>query len=339
MTRRCNVAVVGATGLVGQQMMRLLEERRFPVDRFVPIASPQSVGKTLRFGAVEHPIVVASEQAFVGIDVALFSAGSAPSKQWAPVAAAQGALVVDNSSAWRMDPQVPLCVPEVNLEAARQRPKGIVANPNCCAIPLTMVLAPLHREAGLRRVVLSTYQAVSGAGAQAARGFEQQAQAWVRGEPMPPSSLPGQLAGNLLMGWQPDAATGYSEEELKIIEETRKILGLPNLSVSPTAVRVPVANAHGEAVTVELESPLSAARAREVLASAAGVRLVDDFAAGFYPTPLQASGQDAVLVGRLRQDLGNANGLQLWIVADNIRKGAALNAVQVAEALLGFSPE
>jgi aspartate-semialdehyde dehydrogenase len=334
MAKRFKVAVVGATGLVGREMLRVLEQRAFPVGELVPLASPRSAGTELTFAGRAHRVQPVSEQAFAGVDLALFSAGAGPSRQWCPVAAAAGALVVDNSSAWRMDPDVPLCVPEVNLEAARAPKKGIVANPNCSTIQMLVALKPLHDEARLRRIVVATYQAVSGAGAGAVASLEAQTRALAEGRVPEPGALPGILAGNLLMSWKVDPETLYQEEELKMIHETRKILGDPTIRVSPTAVRVPVRNAHSEAVTIETERPLSAARARELLAKAPGVELMDDFARGVYPQPAHASGRDAVLVGRVREDLGNPGGLSLWIVGDNLRKGAALNAVQIAEALL-----
>jgi len=335
MTKTLNVAVLGATGAVGQEIIRVLEQREVPVERLVPLASPRSAGRTIRFRGREVKVEAVTEEAFEGIDVALFSAGGGTSKEWAPRAAARGAVVIDNSSAWRMDPEVPLCVPEVNLDAARTRPKGIVANPNCSTIQMVVALKPLHDEARIKRIVVSTYQAISGAGAKAVESFQGQLAALVRGEAVDTSVLGGQLAGNLLMSWTRDPASGYQEEELKMVHETRKIFGDETIRVSPTAVRVPVINVHAESIAVELERPVSAERARELLARAPGIELVDDFAEGVYPQPLQASGRDAVLVGRVREDVGNPGGLLMWVVADNLRKGAALNAVQIAEGLFG----
>jgi aspartate-semialdehyde dehydrogenase len=269
--------------------------------------------------------------------VALFSAGGGTSREWAPIAAERGAVVVDNSSAWRMDPEVPLVVPEVNAHALERRPKGIIANPNCSTIQMVVALKPIHDEARITRIVVATYQAISGAGAQAVEAFEAQARAFGLGEPVQPDTLGGQLAGSLLMTWKPDTASGYQDEELKMVHETRKILEDGDMRVSPTAVRVPVATGHSEAITLECERPISAARARELLQGAPGVEVVDDFAQGRYPTPLDAAGRDAVLVGRIRADVGNPGGLQLWVVSDNILKGAALNAVQIAEAVFATS--
>lgn len=332
--KELTVAVLGATGAVGRAMLAVLEERRFPVGRLVPLASPRSAGTTLRFSGADVRVEPVSAAAFEGVDVALFSAGSKPSKEWAPIAAQRGALVVDNSSAWRMDPEVPLCVPEVNLDAARKPPRGIVANPNCSTIQMVVALAPIHRANPIRRIVVSTYQAISGAGHDAVEHFRAQARAFAAGEPMPPGPLGKQLAGSLLMEWSRDAKSGYQEEELKMVHETRKILGDPGIRVSPTAVRVPVINGHAEAVAIECARPITAREARALIEGAPGVRVMDDFASGVYPTPLDGSGIDDVLVGRIRDDVGNPGGVLMWIVGDNLRKGAATNAVQIAEGLL-----
>jgi aspartate-semialdehyde dehydrogenase len=331
--KKLDVAVLGVTGAVGQEMLRVLEQRDFPVGRLVALASPRSAGRTVRFRGEDVAVHAVTEQAFEGVDVALFSAGGSTSKEWAPRAAARGAIVIDNSSAWRMDPEVPLCVPEVNLDAARKPPKGIIANPNCSTIQMVVALKPIHDESRIRRIVVSTYQAISGAGAKAVEAFEQQLAAQAQGATVDTSVLGGQLAGNLLMEWKRDVASGYQEEELKMVQETRKILGDPEIRVSPTTVRVPVVNAHSESIALELERPMTPARARELLSRAPGVELVDDFGAGRYPQPIAASGRDAVLVGRIREDFGNPGGLLMWVVADNLRKGAALNAVQIAEGL------
>lgn len=332
------VAVLGATGAVGREMIRILEERAYPVAELIPLASPRSAGARVPFRGGEVEVRPVSAGAFDRVDLALFSAGSGPSKEWAPIAASRGALVVDNSSAWRMDPEVPLVVPEVNLEAARSAngrpPRGIVANPNCSTIQLLVALAPIHRASRIRRIVVSTYQAISGAGHAAVEHFRAQARALAAGEEMPPGPITKQLAGSLLMEWKRDEASGYQEEELKMIHETRKILGDREIRVSPTTVRVPVVNGHSESVAIECERPITAREVRELLGGAEGVRLVDDFARGVYPTPLDASGIDDVLVGRIRDDLGNPGGVMMWIVGDNLRKGAATNAVQIAERLL-----
>ncbi len=333
MSEGLRVAVVGATGLVGTEMLKILEERKFPIRELVPVAS-RADGRTVRFAGSDHEVVAISEEAFQGIDLALFSAGGGPSKTWSPVAAAAGALVIDNSSAFRRDPDVPLCVPEVNLEAARNPKKGIIANPNCSTIQMVVVLKPLHDAARIRRVVVATYQAISGAGASAVAAFREQARAFGNERPVPKGAIGDVLAGDLLMHWSRDVATGYQEEELKMVHETQKILGDDSIRVSPTAVRVPVAMSHSEAITIEFERPLTPGLAREILSQAAGIEIVDDFTRGRYPKPSDATGTDPVYVGRIREDVGNPGGIQLWCVADNIRKGAALNAIQIAEGLM-----
>jgi aspartate-semialdehyde dehydrogenase len=334
MTVGKKVAVVGATGVVGREMLKVLHERRFPVSAIVPIASERSSGKKARFGDQELDIVPLTAAVFEDVDFALFSAGAAISREWGPVAAKAGAIVIDNSSAFRMDADVPLVVPECNADQAHSAPRGIIANPNCSTIQMVVALKPIHDEARITRVVVSTYQAVSGAGADAVACLAAQAESLCRAEPIEPGVLGGQLAGNLLMHWSPDLASGYQEEELKMVHETRKILGDPTIRVSPTAVRVPVAISHSESIAIETERPITAARARELLEKAKGVEVVDDFGAGLYPTPVAAAGRDPVYVGRIREDLGNPGGLLMWVVSDNLRKGAALNAVQIAETLL-----
>jgi len=314
--------------------LRVLYERHFPVSDVLALASPASAGKKVHFGPGELTVQKVTAEAFRGVDLALFSAGSGPSREWAPIAAKAGALVVDNSSAWRMDADVPLCVPEVNIEAARLAlregaKKGIVANPNCSTIQMLVALKPIHDLSRIRRIVVSTYQAISGAGAKAVEAFRAQASAFARGEAIEHGVLGGQLAGSLLMEWKRDAATGYQEEELKMIHETRKILGDPDIRVSPTTVRVPVINGHSESIAVEASRALTVAEVREALSRARGVKLVDG-----YPKPIDVDGKDDVLVGRVREDLGNPGGILLWVVGDNVRKGAATNAVQIAEELL-----
>ncbi len=332
---RMRVAVVGATGMVGHEMLRVLAERNFPVDELVAVASPRSAGKKVRFRGAEHTVRGIAPEVFEGVELALFSAGSGVSRKWSPIAASHGALVVDNSSAWRRDDAVPLIVPEVNLEAAAQRPKGIIANPNCSTIQMVVALAPIHRAAKLTRVVVATYQAISGKGAAAVRAFQDQRRSLVEdGVAAPAELLDGRLAGNVLMHWSRDVASGYQEEEQKMVFETQKIFDDPSIRVSPTAVRVPVTVGHAEALTIETERPITPQEARELLEAAPGVEVLDDFAAGRYPTPLDVAGTDPVYVGRIRADVGNPGGLQLWVVADNLRKGAALNAVQIAEAVL-----
>lgn len=325
------VAVVGATGVVGREMIRTLEQRRFPVKKLVPVASAKSAGSTIPFNGKMIAVEALQAEVFEGVELALFSAGAAVSKEWSPIAVSQGALVIDNSSAWRMDPEVPLIVPEVNMDAAKNRTRGIIANPNCSTIQMLVALKPIHDRAKLRRIVVATYQAASGAGAKAVSALREQWSQLAQNQPVEPLALGGQLAGSVLMRWRADAQTGYQEEELKLIYETHKILGDNTIRVSPTTVRVAVETGHSEAVTLETEKPITADEVRQWLKEAPGVRVVDDFAKGVYPGPLDVVGKDEVLVGRIRNDLGNPGGVQMWIVGDNLRKGAALNAVQIAE--------
>ncbi|MCC6213836.1 MAG: aspartate-semialdehyde dehydrogenase [Polyangiaceae bacterium] len=327
------VAVVGATGAVGREMLRTLEKRRFPLSRLVALASPRSAGVELPFAGGKVQVQALGPGSFRGVDVALFSAGAGPSREWAPVAAAAGAVVIDNSSAWRMDDQVPLVVPEVNPGAAANRPRGIIANPNCSTIQLVVALQPLHAAAHIEHIVVSTYQATSGKGHAAVEELHAQLRQLAAGESPTPSVFPGQIALNVISDWKP-GRDGYSEEELKMVNETRKILGDASIGVTPTCVRVPVETGHSESVHVRFREPMSAARAKELLRSAPGVELREgDYAPGGEPQPLQAAGRDAVFVGRVRDDLCVPNAINLWVVADNLLKGAALNAVQIAEIL------
>lgn len=328
------VAVVGATGAVGREMLRILEQRRFPASRVVAIASPRSAGVKLPFGGTELTVQTASPGVFEGVQLALFSAGAAPSRELAPMAAAAGAVVVDNSSAWRMDPDVPLVVPEVNMAAAARRPKGIIANPNCSTIQLVVALKPLHDAARLEHIVVSTYQATSGKGHRAVEELLAQARAVLDGRPVSPSVFPGQIAFNVLCDWKA-GADDYSEEELKMVNETRKILGDGAIGVSPTTVRVPVVNSHSESVFARFKRPMRAAEAKDLLRHAPGVVLMEEpYAPGKHPQPAIASGTDPVYVGRVRDDLAVPGAIDLFVVSDNLRKGAALNAVQIAEGVL-----
>ena len=327
------VAVVGATGAVGQTMLEILGARRFPAAEIVPFASERSAGREL--DGVGPVRALTESESLDGFDVALFSAGSGVSREWAPRFAAAGAVVIDNSSCWRMDPDVPLVVAEVNPDALDSTPRGIVANPNCTTMQMVVVLKPIHDEARLERVILSSYQATSGTGVAAVQELQNQAHALLHEiEPDPPSVYPHRIAFNVV----PQVETfkdgdDYTTEERKVIAETRKILGEPELRVSATCVRVPVVTGHSESVNVETTSDLSPERCREILAAASGVEVIDDPAAGAYPLPADAAGRDAVFVGRIRRDPSNERTLNLWIVADNLRKGAALNAVQLAELL------
>lgn len=325
-----SVAVVGATGVVGQEMLRVLEQRHFPIGKLKALASQRSAGMQVRCNGHVVPVEPLAEDSFQGIDVALFSAGADVSLVYGPSAVESGALVIDNSSAWRMKQNVPLVVPEVNGDDIRDN-EGIIANPNCCAIPLTVVLEPIRRESGLHRVLVSTYQSASGAGKALMDELGDQIQAIAAGREPEVNILPQQLAHNAVPGGWKQAAEGYNEEEVKLVQETRKILHLPDLPVAATCVRIPVPISHGESVFVETEQMLSAEDARTLLGSAPGVIVEDDPAAKVYPTPATVAGKDEVFVGRIRKDLSSSRGLALWLVADNLRKGAALNAVQIAE--------
>lgn len=327
------IAVVGATGAVGREMLRVLEERRFPANKIVALASPRSAGTKLPFGDVELVVEALGPRSFEGIDIALFSAGTSISREFAPIAAHAGAVVIDNSSAWRMDEQVPLVVPEVNMAAAKTRPRGIIANPNCATIQMVVALKPLHDAARIKHVVVSTYQATSGKGHAAAQELLAQTRSLISGETPHAKIFPGQIALNVLCDWTA-GENDYSEEETKIIHETRKILADPSIGVSPTSVRVPVVIGHSESIWVSFHRPMRAAEAKELLRKAEGVVLMDEpYAPGRHPQPIHAAGTDPVYVGRVRDDAAVEGALCLFVVADNLRKGAALNAVQIAERL------
>lgn len=327
------VAVAGATGAVGREILRILEQRSFPVSRLVALASKRSAGRTIAFGGGELTIQELGPSSFEGVDIAFFCAGGTVSRELAPAAAKSGAVVIDNSSAWRMDPDVPLVVPEVNIEAAKVRPKGIIANPNCSTIQMVVALKPLHDAARVTSVIVSTYQATSGKGQAAALELLEQSRAVLAGEAPASSIFPGQMAFNVLCDW-PAGEGDYSEEELKMVHETRKILEDPAIGVSPTTVRVPVVNGHSESIHVRFERPMTAREAKDLLRGADGVVLMEEpYAPGQHPQPVHATGTDAVYVGRVRDDLAAPGALNLFVVADNLRKGAALNAVQIAERL------
>jgi aspartate-semialdehyde dehydrogenase len=327
------VAVVGATGAVGREMLRTLERRRFPVKKLVALASAKSAGAHVPFEGKEVRVEVLAPSSFVGVDVALFSAGASVSREFAPIAAQAGAVVIDNSSAWRMDDDCPLVVPEVNAAAAENRPKGIIANPNCSTIQMVVALKPLHDAARIRHIVVSTYQATSGKGHAAVEELLAQARASLDGRTPETKVFPGTMAFNLLSDWKA-GERDYSEEEWKMVRETHKIMGDPTIGVSPTTVRVPVVNGHAESVHVQFRRSMSAAEAKDLLRNAPGVVLMEEpYAPGRHPQPRTASGEDAVFVGRVREDLAVPGALNLWIVSDNLRKGAALNAVQIAERL------
>jgi aspartate-semialdehyde dehydrogenase len=328
-----SVAVVGATGAVGDLMRKVLLERSFPAGSIKFLASERSAGKPIEYAGKRYVVEPIRPEAFAGVQIVLSSTPSTISREYSPIAVRQGAIVVDNSSAWRMDPEVPLVVPEVNADELRNIKKGIVANPNCVAIPLCVALKPLHDLGRVRRVIVATYQSSSGKGATGLKDFEQQLASWMRGEKVTPTAHRGQLAGNVItLDWTLDP-NGYTEEENKVVNETKKILGDQTIAVSPTCVRVPVKVAHSEAVNVEFERPVSIEAAKAALAKAPGVVLMDE-TKGEFPQPIHAAGQDHTFVGRVRKDPGHPNALNLWLVADNLRKGAATNAVQVAEELI-----
>jgi len=316
--------------MVGQEMLRVLAQRSFPSDHVTALASERSEGMTVPYNGSSLKLQRIDESAFKGIDVALFAASGDIALMYGPVAAEAGALVIDNSSAWRMKENVPLVVPEVNADDIRSN-EGIIANPNCCAIPLTVVLNPLRQAAGLERVLVSTYQSASGAGRALVDELEEQTRAIADGKEPPVAAYPYQLAYNVVPGgWRPEA-DGYNEEEVKIVNEARKIMHMPELRITATCVRVPVPVGHGESVFIETTKKITADEARTLLGSAPGVIVEDDPHARLYPTPHGVAGKDEVYVGRIRTDSSTVNGLVLWLVSDNLRKGAALNAVQIAE--------
>ncbi len=331
------VAVVGATGAAGEMTLRILEERKFPVGELRAFASERSVGKTVVFAGEAVRVEKVTPEAFRGVEIAFFSAGSAQSKEHAPLAVRAGAMVVDKSSAFRMDPAVPLIVPEVNAHAIRGH-QGIVASPNCTTVVTVMPLAPLHRAARITRVVATSYQAVSGAGVNGVEDLRQQTLAWARGEAIVPRFFPHQIAFNLIPHIDRFGPEGYTGEEWKLVNEVRRILETPDMRISPTTVRVPVFTAHSVAVNVETEEKVSVEQARELFGRFPGLRVMDDPGEARYPMPLTVEGQDDCVVGRIRADLSHERGLNFWVVGDQLRKGAATNAVQIAELLSGTTP-
>lgn len=328
--KRLNVAVVGATGLVGTEMLKILVQRQFPVESVRVFASERSVGKEIPYNGHSLKVEKLEESSFKDVDVAMFAAGADISLMYGPIAAEAGALVIDKSSAWRMKANVPLVVPEVNPNDIRDN-EGIIASPNCTTIPLTMVLQALRDKVGVERVIVSTYQAASGAGRALADELEEQTEAIVHKKTPEVSATTHQLAYNVIPGgWKPQQY-GYNEEEMKLVNETRKILHEPELKISATCVRVPVPVGHSEAVTIETGEAVEPDEIRSILERAKGVVIEDDPVNRVYPTPLHVAGHDDVFVGRIRKDLSSERGINLWIVSDNLRKGAALNAVQIAE--------
>ena len=333
MSQGIHVAVVGATGAVGEEMRLCLEQRKFPVGKLTLLASARSAGKKVVFAGREVEVQELTHDSFAGVDVALFSAGGSISKEYGPSAAAAGAVVIDNSSAFRMDEGVPLVVPEVNPGAAKDRPRGIIANPNCTTIISLMALAPLHEKFGLKSVIASSYQAVSGSGAQGILELEAQVKAITEGRPVEMKVYPRQIAFNVIPQVDVFTDNGYTKEEMKMLHEGRKILGHPDLKVSCTCVRVPVYRSHSVSITAQFERPVDPDEARAAFAGKPGVRVVDDPSNRLFPVPLDTTGKDDCLVGRIRRNLVLENALDLWVVGDQVRKGAALNAVQIAEIL------
>lgn len=333
MTKTYRVAILGATGAVGTELLELLENRNFPIAELKLLASERSSGRTLRFKGKDIPVEPVNDRSFDNVDLVLASAGGSTSKTWAPVAVAAGAVVIDNSSAFRLDPQVPLVVPEVNPQAVGAH-RGIIANPNCTTILMTMAVWPLHKASSVQRIVAATYQSASGAGARAMEEVKNQAQAVLQGEQPTTEIFPYPLAFNLFPHNSPINELGYCEEEMKMVNETRKIFDTQKLRITATCVRVPVLRAHSEAINLEFETPLSVEEAREILKQAPGVQVVEDWEANHFPMPTEATGRDEVLVGRIRQDISHPCGLEIWLCGDQIRKGAALNAVQIAELLV-----
>jgi aspartate-semialdehyde dehydrogenase len=330
-----NVAVVGATGAVGEQLREVLEERQFPVGELRLLASERSAGQFLPFQGRQIRVDILEEDSFENIDIGLFSAGGSVSAKFAPIAVAAGAVVVDNTAHFRMEPDIPLVVPEVNAkEIAKYKTRGIIANPNCSTIQLVVALKPIHDAARIKRVVVSTYQSVSGAGKRAMEELSLQVEALFNGKEIAKEKFPHQIAFNCIPHIDVFMDGGYTKEEWKMINETRKILGEPNLPVTATTVRVPVFCSHSESVNVETVVKLSAAETKQILREAPGVILADVPEENIYPMAIEAVGKDATYVGRIRDDNSVANGLNLWVVADNLRKGAALNAVQIAEILI-----
>ncbi len=332
--KKFNVAIAGATGAVGELLIQVLEERNFPVGEMRYLASSRSAGKTMQWKGEDVVVQELTEDSFDGIDIALFSAGGGRSKEFAPAAVKAGAVVVDNSSAFRMEADVPLVVPEVNPEdVGRYTERGIIANPNCTTIIMIVALKPLHDFANVKRVVVSSYQSSSGAGAQAMEELIQQTKDWVAGEKIDVSAFQHQLLFNVIPHVDSFADNGYTKEEMKMHNETRKMLHNDEIQVSATCVRVPVLTAHSEAVSIETDKEITPEKARELLAAAPGVEVMDDPAANSYPMPLFVGGQDTCYVGRIRSDYSAPNALTFWVVGDQLRKGAATNTVQIAEIL------
>jgi aspartate-semialdehyde dehydrogenase len=330
-----NVAIVGATGAVGQEFLNVLAQRKFPIKNLTLLASSRSAGKTVEFAGKAYTIQELTRESFAGIDIAFFSAGGSISKEYAPAAVAAKAIVVDNTSAFRMKEGIPLVVPEVNPEQIHKH-NGLIANPNCSTIIMNVPVWPLHKANRVKRIIVSTYQAVSGAGAWGLYELEAQLKAYAAGAPIQKEKFPHQIANNVFSHNTAIAANGYNEEENKMVGETRKIFADPRIMVAATCIRVPVPRAHSESINLEFERSITPQQVRDILAKAPGVRVVDDPEKNYFPMPLEASGQDEVLVGRIRQDISrdDGRGIELFVSGDQIRKGAATNAVQIAERLI-----
>jgi len=330
-----NVAIVGATGAVGQEFLTVLAERNFPIKSIKMLASARSAGKTVQFAGKAYTVEELTKDSFKGVQIAFFSAGGSISKEFAPAAVSAGAVVVDNTSAFRMKEGVPLVVPEVNPEQIHKH-NGLIANPNCSTIIMNVPVWPLHKVNRIKRIIVSTYQAVSGAGAWGLYELDAQMKAYAAGKPIQKEKFPHQIVSNIFSHNSKVADNGYNEEEIKMVQETRKIFDDARIMVTATCVRVPVPRAHSESINLEFERPITPAQVRDILAKSPGVRIVDDPAANHFPMPLEASGQDNVLVGRIRQDISreDGRGIDLFVAGDQIRKGAATNAVQIAERLI-----
>ena len=331
--RKYNVAILGATGMVGQQFIQILQERKFPISNLRLLASDRSAGKVINFNGTDIITEEVNANSFKEVEIAFFAVGSDVSRYYAPIANKQGTIVIDNSAAFRMDTRVPLVVPEINPEDIAKH-NGIISNPNCSTIQMVAALFPLHKVNPIKRIVVSTYQSVSGTGKAAVVELENQARLALDGEEVIPHIYPHQIAFSILPEIDVFLDNDYTREEWKMVEETRKIMHAPNIGISATCARVPVFNSHCESINVEFTEPISPDTARQILANAPGIKILDEPTVSLYPLPTSVAGTDEVFVGRIRQDFSTINGLVMWVVADNIRKGAALNAVQIAETMI-----
>ncbi|GBR77643.1 aspartate-semialdehyde dehydrogenase [Candidatus Termititenax dinenymphae] len=332
--KKYNVAVVGATGVVGQEMLKVLEERNFPVEKIIPLASIRTVGSRVEFRGKEVVVQELKADSFQDVQIALFSAGSAVSEEYAPIAAKAGAVVIDNTAFYRMDPQVPLVVPEINAQEVNNRPKGIIANPNCSTAQMVVALKPIYDAVGIKRLVISTYQAVSGTGKEAIEELQQEVLDILQFKEIKPQVYPHQIAFNILPHIDSFLDSGYSKEEMKMVNETQKIFGDDSIKITATTCRVPVFYCHSECVNIETKQKITADEARKLLSKAENIIVADDPQKNIYPMPVLAAGKNETFVGRIREDISIDNGLEMFIVADNLRKGAAFNAVQIAEEVI-----